>query len=87
MIIQMSITTFIILYIASIIISYFIYRYNYTHMSDTDKDTFPFIVVIMILFIPMMNLVYGGIMNIMSVKVDDDKNIKMINKIFNVKSK
>ena len=73
-----------ILYIISIIISYFFYKYCFIHMDDTTKETAPLPIIIILMFIPIVNLLFG-IMMYMLFTVNSNKNKKIINKIFNIK--
>jgi len=75
---------FYIIWIASIIISYIFYRYNFMHMDIITKETAPIPLIIFILFIPIINLIFGVIMYLLFVRNSD--NGECINKFFNIKS-
>jgi len=70
--------------IISIIISYIFYRYNFMYMDIIAKETAPIPLIIFILFIPIVNLLFGIIMYLLFVRNND--NGECINKFFNIKS-
>ena len=75
---------FYIVLVISIIISYIFYRYNFMHMDIITKETAPIPLIIFILFIPIVNLLFGVIMYLLFVRNSDTG--ECINKFFNIKS-
>lgn len=73
----------IALYLLSIIISYFLYRYNFKHMDEISKKTAPIPMVIIALFIPFANIIAGILMYFLFVPMPNKAEI--INKIFFIK--
>ena len=75
---------FYIIWITSIIISYIFYRYNFMHMDIIAKETAPIPLIIFVLFVPMINMLFGIVMYLLFVRNSD--NGECINKFFNIKS-
>jgi len=74
-----------ILYVISITISYFFYRYCFIHMDKVAKEVAPLpIIIIILMFVPIVNLLFGVMMYMLFI-VNSNKNKKFINKIFNIK--
>ena len=73
-----------ILYVISITISYFFYRYCFIHMDKVAKEVAPLPIIIILMFVPIVNLLFGVMMYMLFI-VNSNKNKKFINKIFNIK--
>jgi hypothetical protein len=77
---------FLIIWLSTIIISYFYYRYCFANMEKNDKENCPIGVVMFVMLIPFMNLVLGLIIHKTFVKDSTVKTSKVIDTIFNIKS-
>ena len=53
---------FFVIWVISIILSYFIYRYAFIVMQKDMKETCPVVLVVVIMFLPIINIIWGLLM-------------------------